>query len=135
MYAVADEPHEDCRFFFNLINRPQLVLRSPYGFVGLKSSNSRLIPNVPEPKVFQCTYVPQGGYKLTAPNGNMVKTTHTGDLEATDAEGDEYYFELLEHTHFSIKSKALGLYVSSEQKGDMISKFPEAKGKDFLFEF
>lgn len=135
MYAVASEPNEDCKFFFQFVNRPQIVLRSPYGFVGLKESNSRLIPNKPEPHVFECQYLQQGGYKLKAPNGNMVKVTHTGDIEAVDNEAEEFYFELLENTQLSMKAKSSGLYLSAEQKGDMICKSTDNRGKDFLFEY
>lgn len=43
LYATSDSIDETCKYYFYLVNRPILVLKSEQGFVGFKSpSNTKL---------------------------------------------------------------------------------------------
>lgn len=89
------------QYVWELINRPQLVIRTSQGFVNTKPSGA-LECNCPNPEVFQC-HVTQGMVQIASDNGKYWKTTATG-MCATGTEPEFFEMVLLDNTKMTLKS-------------------------------
>jgi fascin 1 len=129
--ATASSVEAKELFTWNLINRPQLILRSEYGFVASKGRNV-IVANSTEPEVFQVESR-AGKYVIKGANGKYWKTDADGTVSTTGDMMEEYTFELLAHSRVAIRNGA-GAYFKAENSG--LFKPASAKaGSDELFEF
>lgn len=116
LYATADNMDENCKYFFYLINRPILVLKSEQGFVGYKSANNpKLECNKATYETIQVERADKGIIYFKGQNG---KYWHC-DSEGITADSDTpegFYLELREPTRLSIKS-VTGSYLSASKNG------------------
>jgi hypothetical protein len=91
-----------------LINRPQLVLRGTFGFLGLKGNPGGLgadsvQANKPRPEVFDL-YVSSGAYAIQAPNGKFWDLDGEANVVATSDTPKSFFFEFVGHSHIMIKA-------------------------------
>ncbi|KAF2903734.1 hypothetical protein ILUMI_02442 [Ignelater luminosus] len=116
LYATADTIDDNCKYFFYLINRPILVLKSEQGFVGYKSASSpKLECNKATYETIQVERAEKGVIYFKGQNG---KYWHC-DSEGVTADSDTpegFYLELREPTRLSIKS-VTGSYLTASKNG------------------
>jgi fascin 1/2 len=105
----GDSSKQISQYVWELINRPQLVIRTAQGFVNTKKSGA-LECNCPEPEIFQC-HVTQGMVQIASDNGKYWKTTPTG-MCATGTEPEYFEMELLDNTRMTLKSANGNLFQS-----------------------
>jgi len=101
-------------FTFTLINRPELVLRGQYGFVGLKGASGRVEVNRSHPDAFNVRCV-DGAYHLIA-QGKYWTVDRDG-VAATSSSPVNFFFEFVSRSKFLIKHADSGKYLEGEQAG------------------
>ena len=103
MKADMAEPVAECKFTFDFINRPLLVLRGNYGFVGVKGSSGVLECNRSQYDIFhvECR---EGKFFIRASNGKYMAVAADSTLTVTSNEAVPFEFELRAHTHMVIKA-------------------------------
>jgi fascin 1/2 len=89
------------QYVWELINRPQLVIRTQQGFVNTKPSGA-LECNCPNPEIFQC-HVTQGLVQIASNNGKYWKTNDNG-MYANGNEPEFFEMTLLDNTKMLLKS-------------------------------
>lgn len=116
LYATAETIDDNCKYFFYLINRPILVLKSEQGFVGYKSAGStKLECNKATYETIQVERADKGVVYFKGQNG---KYWHC-DGETVSAETDNpegFYLELREPTRICIKGVS-GHYLTANKNG------------------
>jgi len=115
--ASSDTVDDSALFTFNLINRPQLVLRSEFGYVGVRTVQGKPLvqSNLPLGDVFIST-VDNGNYAFQA-GGKFFKLESDGSISATGSAPEWFNIELLAHSRYALKAVATGKYVKAEQVG------------------
>jgi len=101
-------------FTLTLINRPEIVLRGQFGFVGLKGASGRVEVNRSHPDTFNLRCV-DGAYHLIA--GGKYWTVDRDGVAATSASPVNFYFEFVQRSKFLIKHADSGKYLEGEQAG------------------
>jgi hypothetical protein len=116
LYATSDTIDDNCKYFFYLVNRPILVLKSEQGFVGYKSASS------PKLECNKATYetiqVERGEKGIVYFKGQNNKYWHV-DSEGVTADSDTpegFYLELREPTRLCIKTSN-GNYLTAGKNG------------------
>jgi fascin 1/2 len=89
------------QYVWELINRPQLVIRTSQGFVNTKPSGA-LECNGANPEIFQC-HVTQGLVQIASSNGKYWKTNDNG-MYANGNEPEFFEMVLLDNTKMTLKS-------------------------------
>ncbi|XP_057364820.1 protein singed-like [Daphnia carinata] len=116
LFANADSIDESSKFFFYLINRPMLVLKSEQGFVGYKSgSNCKLECNKAN---YEAIQVERGPLGLVFFKGQSGRYWQVGS-DGITADGDTpegFYLELREPSKLCIKSGD-GAYLMADKNG------------------
>jgi len=118
-------------FTFSLINRPQLVLRGQYGFVGLKGASGRVEVNRAAYDVFDLE-VKDGAYFIKNPAGGYWAVDGDG-LHSNSGSPVPFYFEFIERSKFLIKTEG-GDYLEGEQNGGFKGTGKDAN-KNTLWEY
>jgi len=133
--ADMDSVDDSCKFTFNLDNRPQLVLRSDYGYCGVKSVQGKnLIQcNVPTGDVFTLE-VKDGQYALKT-GGAYAKLESDGSVSMSGGSPEWFYVELLVHTQLALKAAATGKYLNAEQTGGFKASQNSVSGANQLWEY
>lgn len=101
-------------FTLTLINRPEIVLRGQFGFVGLKGASGRVEVNRSHPDAFLLTCV-DGAYNLSS-QGKYWTVDRDG-VAAISATPVNFFFEFVERSKFLIKHADSGKYLEGEQAG------------------
>jgi len=101
-------------FTLTLINRPELVLRGPHGFVGIKGASGRVEVNKSRPDTFQLTSN-DGAYALTW--GGKYWSVDRDGVACTSDKPVTFFFEFVERSKFLIKHADTGKYLEGEQAG------------------
>lgn len=101
-------------FTFTLINRPEIVLRGQFGFVGVKGASGRIEVNKSHPDAFTLNCV-DGAYSLNF-EGKFWTVDRDG-VAATSSSPVFFYFEFVERSKFLIKHADSGKYLEGEQAG------------------
>jgi len=116
LYANAEGVEDSSKFFFHLINRPILVLKSDQGFVGYKSgSSNKLECNKANYEAIQVERGPQGLVYFKGQTGSYWRV---GD-DGITADGDSpegFYLELREPSKLCIKYND-GCYLMADKNG------------------
>jgi fascin 1/2 len=137
LVAKGDDLADNCKFFFNLDNRPQIVLRGEFGFLAVKSVQGKdlVTCNNPIGDVFVMT-CNNGNYTLQAPsNGKFLKLESDGNISASDASASEsFHLSLIVHSKLAIKAAATGKYLKGEQNGGFKAS-SNSIGANELWEF
>ncbi|XP_013420441.1 fascin [Lingula anatina] len=117
LYAVSDTVTDKEKFMLTLVNRPILVLKGQYGFVGFKTPNSPKLDCARSVyDIITLSQNPDGTYCMKAPNGNYLAVTSDGSIAAENATPYKFILELREHSKFAIKAEN-GCYLKGEQNG------------------
>ena len=103
MSADAPELTDECKFLFDFINRPLLVLRGEYGFVGVKGSSCVLECNRSQYDIFHVT-CNNGTFEIQGANGKYMGLDGDGNVMIAADRPTEFYFELRAHTHMIIRA-------------------------------
>lgn len=112
--SVAGGAEGSDEFVYEIINRPQLILRGEYGFVGVLPSGL-LECNKSQPTAFSMT-VDNGFCQLTAKNGKYWKVGDNG-VSAVGESPEQYTIELYPESKLALKSVATGKYFQGAQNG------------------
>lgn len=134
MSVEASELTDDCKFVFDFINRPLLVLRGEYGFVGVKGSSGILECNRSQYDVFYVTCT-NGSFQIQGANGKYMGIDGDGDgnVNISSATPTDFYFELKAHTHMLIRT-ADGKLLKGVQNGGFTAT-GSTIGRDTLWEY
>jgi fascin 1/2 len=127
LYAVSDSVSDKERFFVTIVNRPILVLKCEFGFVGFRTSNN---PRYECNKSFydviyvQHTNGESGVYFLIGHNGKYWSVDGEGNLNADSASPQPFIMELRGQSKMAIRAPN-GNYIKGEQNGIMSAKSPD----------
>jgi len=116
--ANKSEPDESCNFTFTLVNRPRLILRGEFGFVGTMESGL-LECNKSIPEAYNFT-VADGNVSISNHDGKYWKVTETG-VSAISASPEIYHIQLFEFSKMAILTPD-GMLLQSEQHGALVAK-------------
>lgn len=112
--ATGDGSEETSLFCFTLINRPRLLLRGQYGFVGAKGASGRLEVTRARGDIFEVV-ASNGAYHLRASNGKFWGVDADG-VHANSGSPVNFYFEFVRYSKFLIRTEE-GHYLEGEQNG------------------
>lgn len=113
---VANGNGSDPTSLFNLtlINRPEIVLRGQFGFVGVKGASGRVEVNRSHPDAFLLKCV-DGAYHLS--HQGKYWTVDRDGVAVTSATPVNFFFEFVARSQFLIKHADSGKYLEGEQAG------------------
>ncbi|XP_043219411.1 protein singed-like isoform X2 [Amphibalanus amphitrite] len=114
LFANSEENEEAARFYFYLINRPILVLKSEQGFVGYKTGSTKLECNK---ATYETIHVERGdrGKVFFKAQSGLYWSPEDG-ISASSREPYPFYMELREPTRMCIKD-AHGSYLCAQKNG------------------
>lgn len=124
------------KYTLELVNRPILVLRGEFGFVGLKGTSNIIECNRAVYDVFQVSQSEsKGRYKLHSSSGKYWHTEDNGSITVTDdaSKADDYTFILPKYNHLCIKAPN-GNLLKGSQNGLFTAKDSEMN-KTALWEY
>ena len=113
--ANSAEITDNCKFVFEFINRPILVMRGEYGFVGVKGGSGTLDCNRSQYDVFGV--VGSGGtYQIKGANGKFFKIESDGTLSINGDSPTDFFFELRANSRMVIIAPN-GKFLKGQQNG------------------
>jgi hypothetical protein len=113
MATVSDSVTDKELFRFELINRPQLILRGEFGFVA--NRNGRLVSNAVQPEVFRL-HNNGGKYTIQVAGAKWVRSTADG-VFSVDNDAPEYFtLEFVGLSKVLIRAQN-GAYLKGDQAG------------------
>jgi fascin 1/2 len=115
MTSNKDTIEDNCKYVFEFINRPILVLRGEYGFVGVKGASGVLECNRSQYDVFGVEG-DAGTYKIKGANGKYWMIEGDSSISVNGATPVDFFLELRAHTHMCIMAPN-GQYVKGQQNG------------------
>ena len=115
MSAKSSELTDQCKFVFEFINRPILVLRGEFGFVGAKGSSGTLECNRSQYDVFGMSGN-AGTYNIRAVSGKFWKVEGDKSLSINGDKPTDFFLELRAHTRMLIVTDQ-GAYLQGQQNG------------------
>jgi len=115
LFAAGDGSENNSRFEFDIINRPTILLRGQYGFVGLKGPSGRVDCNRARGDVFYLE-VKNGAYRLKTLEGKYWTVDQDG-VAAIGSGPTDFYFEFARPSQVLIKHAETGKYLEGEQNG------------------
>jgi len=130
LQATSDTVDDKSRFTITVINRPILVLRCDYGFMGAKTAGSNRIEcNKSSYDVFSVEHCEDGSphYYIKGVNGLYWSVKEEGLLNADSSEKTPFRFELIGQSRFLIKADN-ERYLQGEQNGIITAKADISKG-------
>lgn len=133
MSANSTELNDTCKFSFSFVNRPILVLRGEFGFVGSKSGSGTLECNRSNYDVF--TVVEKSGtFALKGASGKYWKVEGDGSVALTGDSPEYFKFELKAHTHMCIVAPN-GQYIKGIQNGGFLANGGSTVANNTLWEY
>lgn len=130
--AALDAPDDTAKFYFNIINRPQIVLRCEYGFVATKAGNILNCASS-KPDVYHIQ-VKDGVYSFKGPDG-WWNVQPDGFITAAGSAPEGFYLSMPVYTKWYVKSAKNGKYVKGEHQGNFKACEDAPTGKDDLWEY
>lgn len=115
LVAKFEPEAKETGFIFTLINRPQFVLRGPYGFVATKGATMKQECNKSTPDIYELR-TENGGYSIMAENGLYWAVDGDGGITANSPEPETFFLEFVQHSRLMIKCSN-GRYLQGEQNG------------------
>jgi len=132
LVATASSVGDTEQFIFNLVNRPQLVLRSDYGYLASRGRDIVTAAN-DSYDVFTVS-VKDGKYVFKGVNGKYFRTDSDGSVSTTGDEPEYYTIQLLAHSRLAIRN-ANGAFMKAENSGNWKATGGNPNDNDCLFEF
>ena len=120
MSAESTELTDECKFVFDFINRPLLVLRGCYGFVGVKGGSGVLECNRSQYDLFRVTCT-NGTFNIQGSNGKYMAVDGDENITITSDSAYNFHFELRAHTHMVIVAEN-GKFLMGAQNGGFTAK-------------
>eukprot|EP00049_Salpingoeca_infusionum_P017210 m.352155 g.352155 ORF g.352155 m.352155 type:complete len:497 (-) comp16455_c0_seq1:394-1884(-) len=114
LLATGDGSEPTALFTFTIINRPRLLLRGQYGFMGLKGASGRVEGNKSVGDFF-IVEQKDGWYNLKSEAGYW--TVDADGLASNAGAPSNFVFEFVGPTHALIKHVDSGMYLEGEQSG------------------
>jgi len=136
LYAVSDGVTDKERFFVTIVNRPILVLKCEFGFVGFRTAtNPRYECNKSFHDVIyvQHTNGENGNYYLVGHNGKYWSVDGEGNINADRPDPQPLIIELRGQSKMAIRAPN-GHYIKGEQNGIMSAKSSDLQ-KATLWEY
>jgi len=131
MKADGADSDPTAQFILEIINRPQLILRGQYGFVGLKGASGRVEVCRSTPTVFELES--EGGkYYIKGPNGKYWGVDGDG-LHCNSSGKTTFYLEFVQRSKCLLKTED-GAYLEGEQNGGF-KPTGKSAGINTLWEF
>ena len=115
MSADSAECAENCEFTFQFINRPLLILRGEYGFVGVKGGSGILECNRSQYDVFRVS-CRDGTYNIQGADNKYMGIDGDGYVTINNDQPTDFRFELRAHTHMVIRAPN-GNLLKGQQNG------------------
>ena len=115
MFASGDGSEDSSDFELTIINRPSLILRGQFGFLGLKGASGRVECNRSQPEVFKVE-AKNGEYYLSNSDGKYWTVDEDG-VAAVSSAPVAFFFEFVQRSKALIKHKESGRYLEGEQNG------------------
>lgn len=120
MSADCAELTDECKFVFDFVNRPLLVLRGSYGFVGVKGSSGVLECNRSQYDIFR-VHCESGVFHIQGTNGKYMGVDGDDNITITSDTPVDFLFELRAHTHMIIVAPN-GKFLQGAQNGGFTAK-------------
>ncbi|EDQ84601.1 uncharacterized protein MONBRDRAFT_39233 [Monosiga brevicollis MX1] len=114
MFATGDASDEAAAFELAIINRPTLILRGQYGFLGVKGASGRVECNRSHPDVFNL--VSKNGEYYLQKDGKYWTVDQDG-VACVSSSPVAFFFEFVQLSKALIKHKESGKYIIGEQNG------------------
>ena len=133
MSSNKDTVDDSCKFVFEFINRPILVLRGEFGFVGVKGASGVLECNRSQYDVFGVEG-DAGTYKIKGANGKFWKIEGDNTISVNGDTAVDFFFELRAHTHMCIIAPN-GQYVKGAQNGQFSATGGTSVASSVLWEY
>lgn len=115
MSASKAEIDDTCKFVFEFINRPILVLKGEFGFVGVKGGSGTLECNRSQYDVFG-VIGSAGTYHVKGANGKFFKIESDSTLSINGDKPTDFFFELRAPSRMIIVAPN-GKYLKGQQNG------------------
>jgi fascin 1/2 len=131
LMANGDGSEQEGIFTMTIINRPELVLRGQYGFMGIKPESRRITCNSARGEIFTLTPV-DGAYTLAL--GGQSWAAEPDGVTAKSAVGKLFILEFVESSKCLIKDTESGRYLEGEQNGG-VKATGQGKSINTLWEF
>lgn len=113
--ANSPELTDKCKFVLEFMNRPIIVLRGEFGFIGVKGGSGILDCNRSQYDIFAVEGT-AGTYNIQGANGKFWKVEGDSTISVNGTTAQDFYFELRAHTHMCIVAPN-GQYLKGEQNG------------------
>ena len=113
--ANSDQIEDNAKFVCEMINRPILILRCEFGFVGCKGGSGVLECNKNLYDVFDIV-VKEGVYAIKAPSGSWVQLKDDDGFSSKGDSPTNFFFEMRAHSRMTLIAPN-GKYVKGEQSG------------------
>lgn len=127
LYAVSDSVSDKERFFMTITNRPILILKGEYGFMGFKSSaNPRIECNKASHDTIYLEHSmgQSGEYYLKGQNGQYYRVDDEGYICSDSPRPEPFYFQLRAQSKMVVRASN-GCYLKGEQNGILLAKVTE----------
>lgn len=113
--ASSDTVEDTCKYVFEFINRPILVIRGEYGFVGVKGGSGTLECNRSQYDVFGVVGN-AGTYHIKGANGKFFKIESDKTLSINGDQPTDFFFELRANSRMVIVAPG-GKFLHGQQNG------------------
>ncbi|ESN99697.1 hypothetical protein HELRODRAFT_185802 [Helobdella robusta] len=122
LFATVDEPSDKEKFILTILNKPRLVLKGEYGFVGFKSG-SRFECNRTLFDAIQLVHQEgkQPFYFMKGPNDKYCQIDQEGNLVSDSNTPTPFLLELRDQSRLTIRAPN-GNYLVGEQNGLILAK-------------
>ena len=133
MASNKDAIDDTCKYVFEFINRPILVLRGEFGFVGVKGASGVLECNRSQYDVFGVEG-DAGTYKIKGANGKFWMIEGDSSISVNGDSPIDFFLELRAHTHMCIMAPN-GQYVKGQQNGGFTAAGGTSINSSVLWEY
>ena len=116
LVASADVIDEKQKFFFGIVNRPLLVLRGEFGYIGMRGNKVECNRGNYDvlSLIFEDNY-----YKIKAKNGKYFTIDDGNNVVASGDDGDNFAIILKDTKHMYLKAVKNGMYLRGDQSGSL----------------
>lgn len=129
--AAEDAPNEDTMFTWEIINRPLMILRGEYGFVGtLPSGLVQCNKSIAESYKMHLT---KGVAEICNADGKYWSTKTDNSVNCSGSKSEQHFLELYPNSKLAVRNEA-GKYLQGFQNGDLTFS-GDSVGSSTLFEY
>ena len=118
LVASADAVGEKEKFFLGIVNRPLLVLRGEFGYIGMRGGVNKIECNRGNYDVLSLIFE-DDYYKIKAKNGKFFKLDEDNSVVTAGDDGDNFAIILKDTKHMYLKAVKNGLYLRGDQSGGL----------------